>query len=409
MPRRGGEVGAEGERLVADESFESFGGHRSDVQSQDGVGGAGFRRNRGKVIYNVRMAPSFVRENVRAMHGYTPGEQPKPGERIVKLNTDENPFPPSERVMKAVREMEPEMLRRYPSPTAEPFRHAAAAVHEVSADMILCGNGSDDILTIATRTFVPPGGTLAFPDPTYSLYPALCQIQDAKALHVPWEKGWALPVDALAESGANAIYIVNPNAPSGTFVPPDEIGKLADKFDGAVLVDEAYAEFAEDNCVSLVAGHPNLIISRTLSKAYSLAGLRFGYAIAQTQVIAEMMKVKDSYNCDAISIAAATAAIQDREYAMRGWQNIKEERERVSAELTQLGWTVLPSQANFILAAAPNGKGRDAYLGLKEQGILVRYFNLPGLTDKIRISIGSSQENNALIAGVMALSAVAAA
>jgi len=343
------------------------------------------------------------------MNGYTPGEQPKPGERIVKLNTNENPFPPSERVMKAVREIEPEMLRRYPSPTAEPFRQAAAVLHEISPEMILCGNGSDDILTIATRTFVPPGGTLAYPDPTYSLYPVLTQIEAAKSLGVPWGKNWSLPVDELAESGADAIFLANPNAPSATFVQPAEIGKLAGRFKGAVLVDEAYADFAEDNCISLLADHPNLVISRTLSKAYSLAGLRFGYGVALPHVIEEMMKVKDSYNCDAISIAAASAAIQDREYAMRGWQTIKEERQRVSSELTQLGWHVLPSQANFILAATPNGKGREAYLGLKEQGILVRYFNLPGLTDKIRISIGTSQANNALIAGIMTLAPVAAA
>jgi histidinol-phosphate aminotransferase len=350
------------------------------------------------------MAPSFVRENVRALHGYTPGEQPRPGERVVKLNTNENPFPPSERVMKAVREIEPEMLRCYPSPTGEPFRQAAAALWGISPEMILCGNGSDDILTIATRAFVPPEGTLAFPDPTYSLYPVLSQIQEANSLGVPWGKEWSLPLDALADCPADAIYIANPNAPSGTFVPPAQIAQLAERFKGALVVDEAYADFAEDNCVALVADHPNLIITRSLSKAYSLAGLRFGYAIAQPQVIEEMMKVKDSYNCDAISIVAATAAIQDREYAARGWENVREERQRVSSELTQLGWTVLPSQANFILATAPNGKGREAYLGLKEQGILVRYFNQPGLTDKIRITIGTSQENNALIGGIMALS-----
>jgi histidinol-phosphate aminotransferase len=354
------------------------------------------------------MAPSFVRENVRAMHGYAPGEQPRSGERVVKLNTNENPFPPSDKVMKAVREIEPEMLRRYPSPTGEPFREAAAALWEISPDMILCGNGSDDILTITTRTFVPSGGMLGFPEPTYSLYPVLSQIEGAKALGVAWDKDWTLPVEALAECGADAIYIANPNAPSGTFVPPSQIGKLAGRFKGAILVDEAYADFAEDNCVSLVADHANVIISRTLSKAYSLAGLRFGYAIAQTQVIDQMMKVKDSYNCDAISIVAATAAIQDREHAKRGWQNVREERQRVSVELTQLGWTVIPSHANFILAGVPNGKGREAYLGLKEQGILVRYFNLPGLTDKIRITIGTSQENNALIGGIMALSPVGA-
>jgi histidinol-phosphate aminotransferase len=236
----------------------------------------------------------------------------------------------------------------------------------------------------------------------------LSQIEGARAVGIPWEKDWSLPIDELADSKAHAIYIANPNAPSGSFVPPTQIAELAGRFKGAVLVDEAYADFAEDNCISLVARHSNLIISRTLSKAYSLAGLRFGYAIAQPDVIDQMMKVKDSYNCDAISILAATAAIGDQDYARRGWENIREERQRVSSELTQLGWTVLPSQANFILASVPNGKGREAYLGLKEQGILVRYFNLPGLTDKIRISIGTSQENNALIGGIMALSPVGA-
>ena len=353
--------------------------------------------------YNGGMAPSFVRANVRAMQGYAPGEQPGIGERVVKLNTNENPFPPSDRVMKAIREIEPEVLRRYPSPAGDQFRHAVAKLLGVRPDMILCGNGSDDILTIATRTFLPPGGTLAFADPTYSLYPVLAQIESAHIAAVPWEKEWSLPIEALLATRADAIYVANPNAPSGTFVSPLKIAELARRFSGAVLVDEAYADFADDNCVTLVREYPNVIISRTLSKAYSLAGLRFGYAVAQQHVIDQMMKVKDSYNADAISVIAATAAILDQEHAKRGWDHVRSERQRVSSELTQLGWTVLPSQANFILAVVPNGRGREAYLGLKEQGILVRYFDLPGLTDKIRITIGTSQENNALLGGIMAL------
>jgi histidinol-phosphate aminotransferase len=349
------------------------------------------------------MAPSFVRANVRALQGYAPGEQPSLGERVVKLNTNENPFPPSERVMKAVREIESEVLRRYPSPTADAFRAAAGKLLGVSPDMILCGNGSDDILTIATRTFVPPGGTLAHPDPTYSLYPILAQLEQASTAPVPWEKDWSLPIDALVATQASAIYLANPNAPSGTFVSPMKVAELARRFPGALLVDEAYADFADDNCLALVREHPNVIISRTMSKAYSLAGLRFGFAVAQPHVIAQMMKVKDSYNCDAISTLAAAAAIADQDHAKRGWDHIRAERQRVSSELTQLGWTVLPSQANFILASVPNGKGRAAYLGLKEQGILVRFFDLPGLTDKIRITIGTSQENNALLGGIKAL------
>jgi histidinol-phosphate aminotransferase len=351
------------------------------------------------------MAPSFVRAAVRDMDGYTPGEQPPLGSRVVKLNTNENPFEPSPRVLQAIRELEPESLRRYPSPQADAFRHAAARVLGVKPDMIIAGNGSDDILTIATRTFIPPGGALAFPDPTYSLYPVLARLEDAASVPIPWEADWSLPVDALAASRADAIYLANPNAPSGTFVPPQRVADLAKAFPGLLLVDEAYVDFAEDNCLSLLGQFPNLVISRTLSKAYSLAGLRFGYAVAHADVIAEMNKVKDSYNCDALSVIAAVAAIQDQPYAREIWSRVKAERQRVSEELTEMGWNVLPSAANFVFAASPGGRGLEAYLGLKQQGILVRHFNTPALQDKIRITIGRVEENNALLAGIKALSA----
>lgn len=352
------------------------------------------------------MAPKFVRPNVRAMAGYTPGEQPAPGERVVKLNTNENPYPPSPKVMAAIRELEAEMLRRYPNPTADAFRDAAAKLWGLSSrDMVLAGNGSDDILTIATRTFIPPGGTLAYPDPTYSLYPILAGIETARTVSVPWAKDYQLPIEQLLATKADAIYLANPNAPTGTFVSPMKVAELARAFEGLVLVDEAYADFADDNCVALVKEHENVVVSRTLSKAYSLAGLRFGYAIAQVPVIEQMLKVKDSYNCDAVSIVAATAAILDQDYARRTWDNVRSERHRVTAELRELGWDVLPSEANFVLARPPDGRGKEAYLGLKRQGILVRWFDKPGLSDKIRITIGTSQENNALLGGIKALTA----
>jgi len=349
------------------------------------------------------MAPPFVRANVRDMQGYTPGEQPGAGERVVKLNTNENPFAPSDKVMQAIAQVEPEMLRRYPDPMANRFRAAAAKVLGLAPDMIVAGNGSDDILTIATRTFVRPGGVLASPEPTYSLYPVLARLEEARYVPVPWEKDWSLPTEALVDTKADAIYLANPNAPSGTFVSPLKVEELARHFSGLVLIDEAYVDFADDNCLTLVREYANVVISRTLSKAYSLAGLRFGYAVAQPHVIEQMVKVKDSYNVDAISVVAAAAAIQDQEYAQRTWEFVRSERQRLSSELTQLGWTVAKSQANFILATAPNGRGKDTYLGLKQQGILVRYFDKPGLTDKIRITVGQSQENNALLAGIKAL------
>lgn len=337
------------------------------------------------------------------MSGYTPGEQPGPDEHVVKLNTNENPFPPSDRVMAAIQNISRETLRRYPEPTAEAFRIAAARVLGVTPDMLIAGNGSDDILTIATRTFVPPGGKLAAPDPTYSLYPVLAQLEDAQCVLTPWGEDWSLPIEALLATGANAIYLANPNAPSGTFVSPTKVAQLAAKFPGLVLVDEAYVDFAEDNCLSLVKAHPNVVVSRTLSKAYCLAGLRFGYAVAQPQVIHEMNKVKDSYNCDAVAIAAAAAAVADQAYYKEKWELLKLERQRVAVELREMGWSVLPSQANFVLATAPDGRGREAYLGLKQQGILVRFFDKPGLADKIRVTIGSNAQNNALLAGIKSL------
>ena len=346
--------------------------------------------------------PDFVRPNVRAMHGYAPGEQPTSGERVVKLNTNENPYPPSPRVADAIRSVDPEALRRYPDPTATKFREAAAEVLGVTPDMILCGNGSDDVLTILTRTFVPPGGTLAAPSPTYSLYPVLAAIESARFTPVPWGDGWSLPVGALAGSGADAVYVPNPNAPSGTFVGPERFAALAEAFGGAVLIDEAYADFAGDDCLSLVEKHENVIVSRSLSKGYGLAGLRFGYCVAQPHVIAELMKVKDSYNCDALSIAAATAAIADRDYAAETRGRVIAERDRLTADLTALGFDVLPSRANFVLATVPPAgpSAADLYAGLKRRGVLVRYFDADGLRDKLRVTVGTPPQTDALLAAL---------
>jgi histidinol-phosphate aminotransferase len=349
------------------------------------------------------MAPNFVRSTVRAMEGYTPGEQPGVSARVVKLNTNENPFPPSPKVIAAIHDIEGETLRRYPNPNADAFREAAARLHSVTPDMIIAGNGSDDILTIVTRTFVPAGGVIAHPEPTYSLYPVLAQLQDARSVAVPWSENYSLPIEALVASKANAIYLANPNAPTGTMIPSEKVAELAAAFAGLLLIDEAYVDFADFNCLDLVETYANVVVSRSLSKSYSLAGLRFGYAVAQPQVIFEMMKAKDSYNTDAISVLAATAAIEDQAYARWTWENIRNERKKLAAELTQIGWTVQPSQANFLWVTPPHGRGLDAYNGLKHQGILVRHWDKPGLSDKIRITVGQSHENNALIAGVRAL------
>ncbi|HXX66967.1 MAG TPA: histidinol-phosphate transaminase [Polyangiaceae bacterium] len=346
------------------------------------------------------MAGSLVRHTVRFLDGYVPGEQPPPGAGVVKLNTNECPYPPSPRVLDALRAIGPDALRRYPPPMADDFRAAASLALGVPADAILAGNGSDDILTIATRTFLAPADALAFPTPTYSLYQVLARLQDARIIAVPWADNWSLPVDGLLASGARAIYLANPNAPSGTTVPVAAVEELALRFDGALLVDEAYADFADANCLELPFRRPNVIVVRTMSKSYALAGIRFGFAVANPDVIRQMAKVKDSYNCDAVAIAAATAALADQEYARSIWERIRAERERLTCLLDERGWHVLPSQANFVLATVPGGDASRALLALKKRGILVRHFDAPGLQDKLRITVGSPEQTDALVAAI---------
>jgi histidinol-phosphate aminotransferase len=351
------------------------------------------------------MPPPRPRAVIEGMTGYTPGEQPAPGERVIKLNTNENPHPPSPRVMEAIRSIEPERLRRYPSPMADAFRTTAARVLGVTPDMVLAGNGSDEILTLVMRTFLGPGEILAMPAPTYSLYPVLAQIGEVNVLELPWGPGWDLPLDALVASAARAVFFANPNAPSGSMVRPARVRALARRVAGLVLVDEAYVDFADENCLGLLADCPNVIVTRTLSKGYSLAGLRFGYALAAPATIAQLAKVKDSYNCDAVSVAAAIAALEDQDHARGTWQLVCAERARLTGELEARRWQVVPSAANFLLATPPGGDGRALYAALKERGILVRFFDKPGLADKVRITIGTREQDDALLAALAELGA----
>jgi histidinol-phosphate aminotransferase len=337
------------------------------------------------------------RSNVAQMAPYVPGEQPGPGEKVIKLNTNENPFPPSPRVLEAIRTVDPEALRRYPSPKADAFRAVAARVHGVTPDMVLAGNGSDEILAIVMRTFVGPGEVLAYPDPTYSLYPVLADEGESRVRTVPWAANWDLPIDALLKTSPKAIFFANPNAPTGTLVKKSRVRELAQAFDGLVLVDEAYVDFADESCLTLVHELPNVILCRTFSKGYSLAGLRFGYAIAAPVVVAEMLKVKDSYNCDAVAILAATAALDDQTYARTTWEAVRAERARLSSELGKRGFEVIPSQANFVFARCPRGNAAELYAALKRQGILVRFFDKPGLQDKLRITVGTAEQNDAVL------------
>ncbi len=341
---------------------------------------------------------SYFRDNVEQTQGYTPGFQPKATE-VVKLNTNENPYPPSPRVMKALARIKPEQLRRYPDPLGNAFREAAAELNGVKPENIMCCNGGDDLLSIAIRAFCDEGRPLAYPVPTYSLYPVLARLQNCGAIEIPFGEKFDLPAE-LATTGAALTIICNPNAPTGSFVPVEELASLADRLTGVLLVDEAYIDFAEQNCASLVKDFDNLIVLRSLSKGYSLAGLRFGYAIAQKDLIDGLIKVKDSYNVDALAIALATAAIKDQAYFRRNVEKIKKQRKALSEQLRSLGFTVSDSHSNFVFAQVKGGSAARIHAELAQRDIFVRYWNDPGIQDKLRISVGTEEQNAKLISAL---------
>ena len=345
-----------------------------------------------------RAVMSYFRENIERMVGYVPGEQPTDPE-VVKLNTNENPYGPSELVMAALGNMSGEQLRRYPEPTAIMFRETAAKVLGFSPEQIICGNGSDELLTMATRAFVGPQGLIAYPVPTYSLYRTLAHIEDAGFLEIPFGTDWSLP-EELYSSGANLTLLCNPNAPSGTMIEPDEVAHLAKKLDGVLVVDEAYVDFAQNNCLELIEKHKNVLVLRTLSKGYSLAGLRFGYGVGSAKLIAGLNKVRDSYNCDAVSVLLASEALSDQESMQKNARKVKDERERLGDRLRAAGFEMPESQANFLLAHMPAKcplTAKGLYKELKQHKVYVRYLEQSHLTNCVRITVGTPEQNETLL------------
>jgi histidinol-phosphate aminotransferase len=354
---------------------------------------------------------SFERDNIRRMQGYTSGEQPDEGTTI-KLNTNENPYPPSPKVAEVLAGLHPEELRRYPQPTALPFRHLAAALHGVSYDQIIATRGGDELLRLVITTFVDPGEPIGVSEPTYSLYPVLAQIQNCPLVEVPLTEDWQLPGDfarQMNQAGVKLTLLVNPHAPSGALLSSHQISTVAETLDGLLLLDEAYIDFVEEQVqlADLINRHENLIVLRTLSKGYSLAGLRFGYGIGDASLIQPMItKTRDSYNLDHISQQIAAAALSDQAYASGTWQKVISERARLRHVLASIGLPSPESHANFLLATVTRGlpyTAEELYHALKERHILVRYFAGSRLADKLRISIGSEEENDQLISALTEL------
>ena len=343
---------------------------------------------------------SLFRETIDALAAYVPGEQPPPGAKVIKLNTNENPYPPSPKAMAALRELDPDLLRRYPHPYAARARQAASEAFDVPPDWVLIGNGSDDLLTMIMRSTAEPGRRVAFPMPTYVLYRTLAETQDAEVVEVPFDDDYHLPTGELIAVGGTVTLVASPNSPSGTRAPNDQLAELAEGLDGLLVIDEAYVDFADGNALELVRRYDNVLVLRTLSKGYSLAGLRLGFAIGRPAIIDALAKVKDSYNVSAASCAVGAAAIADQAHKNANAEKIKASRAALTGDLDGLGFRVWPSQSNFLLARPPAGDAERLYRALKERGILVRYFKEPRLDDKLRITVGTDEQNAALVAAI---------
>ena len=341
---------------------------------------------------------SYFRPEIDAMTGYVPGEQPKL-QNLIKLNTNENPYPPSPKAAEFLQNFDYSKLRRYPNPMADDLRDAIARRNGLDRENVVIGNGSDDVLTMIFRCFTDKERPMAMLYPSYSLYAELAAMQNAQVIRIALDPDTFELCENLLEQAApaNLLMLTRPNAPTGNTFDYETVRSICCNFDGIVVIDEAYADFAPDNCMGLAKELNNVIVMRTFSKSYALAGLRLGYAVGAKHLIDGLMKVKDSYNSDMLAQGLGLASYCDEEYFKARCREVAEEREKLSCALQKIGFKVIPSAANFLFAAPPDGDGKKCFDFLREHAIIVRYF--PGeVTGKyVRITIGTPQEDQILL------------
>ena len=342
-----------------------------------------------------------MRDNINNMTGYVPGFQPPDNEKWIKLNTNENPYPPSPKVVEAIKQElgDGDSLRKYPDPPSQAARQAAAELYGFDPSWVIMANGSDELLNNLIRTFVGEGEELAFVQPSYSYYATLAEIQGATIPTFSLSEDWQL-VDFPERYRGKLFFLTSPNAPLGISFSNDYISEIANRCDGVLVVDEAYADFAEENALELIRKHENVIVTRTLSKSYALAGMRLGLAIGRPEVIAGLDKIRDHYNIDRLAQAAATAALKDQVYFQQTLGKIKQTRSWFVNELDKLKYTVLPSQGNYVFAIPPDRDGKRIYDALFERKILIRFFSESFLAHGMRISIGTQDEMETTIAAL---------
>lgn len=346
----------------------------------------------------------FWSPDVRELTPYVPGEQPR--ERLIKLNTNENPYPPAPGVERALREYPVDHLRRYPDPDSLALREALAREHDVETEQVFVGNGSDEVLALAFQAFFRQPEPLLMPAITYSFYPVYCRLYGINYRTLALDDHWQVPLDALTGESGGVIF-ANPNAPTGHGHPRSAIARLLDRVsERVVLIDEAYVDFGGESCVPLIDSYPNLLVVGTFSKSRSLAGLRLGYAIGSRELIEGLERVKNSFNSypiDSLALAAGVASLDDREHFEACRERVVTTRERTRRRLAELGFEVLPSQTNFLLARHERYDAGELFVGLRERGVLVRHFNSEALRDFLRITVGTDDEMDSLIEALEAL------
>ena len=347
----------------------------------------------------------LVTKSVRKLDPYTPGEQPK-AKHVVKLNTNENPYPPSPRCADVLKTFDLDRLRRYPDPVFAALRARLAKIWKTVPERIFIGNGSDEILTLAAKAFVEDSETIGSLDPSYSLYKTLAAIRNVPFVPTPLKDDFTWNGTIATQGTPLSLFLLtNPNAPTGTFTPAEVVATAAKRFKGVLLVDEAYADFAQTNCVPLAtaAKNRNVIVMRTLSKSFSLAGLRLGYCIGPEDLIDALYKVKDSYNVDALAQAVAFAALNDLKWMRTNVSKVRRTRARVAKELARRGWDVPPSESNFLFVRPAHRPAAELFEALRAQNIFVRYFKGPRTGDRLRITIGTDAEMDTLLAALAQL------
>lgn len=344
----------------------------------------------------------FWSPEVRELEPYVPGEQPKI-QNLLKLNTNENPYPPSPKVVEAVQAVlthQADALRLYPDPDATALKHAIAKQQDIEVSQVFVGNGSDEVLAHIFKAFFLQDEPILYPDITYSFYPVYSQFFGTKTKEIPLNDNFEIEVKDYVQPNGGVI-ITNPNAPTSIALGLAEIEQiLKANPDRVVVIDEAYVDFGAESAVSLVNRYENLVVCQTTSKSRSLAGLRVGFAIAQSHLIAALEAVKNSFNSypiDRFAIAAAVASFEDQTYFEEQCQKVISSREKLLDELTALGFKVLPSKANFIFASHPSHDAGQLAQQLREQGIIVRYFNKPRINQFLRITVGTDEQNERLV------------